>query len=411
MRVLFIHQNYPGQFKLLAANLSQQPGFEVTGLGDATNIKAQGRTFSYPVLGYVARPRKASKAHHYLSSFETAIRRGQDVVRACQGLRAKGYVPDLIIGHPAWGELLFIRDVFPESRVIAYFEFFYQAVGLDVGFDEEYPSTPDDRYKVRIRNSTQLHALANCDAGISPTQWQRSTYPAREQPRIRVIHEGIDLENVCPNDAAVFRFADGRTLSRSDKVITYVSRQLEPYRGFHVFMRALPALQRKMPDAQFVIVGGDSVSYGNKAPEPYSSYREMLMAEIGKEIDLARTHFVGRLPYADYLNLVRISRLHIYLTYPFVLSWSMLEAMACGTPVMASSTPPVTEMIRDGENGYLFDFFNRDQLVERAVAIVDLDESKTAPIRTAARQEIESRFSFNRHSLPAYLKLIDDVMK
>lgn len=410
MRVLFIHQNFPGQFKLLPNYLAQQSGFAVVGLGDAANLPRQDKPGSFPVLGYRARPRKKSEVHHYLGSFETAIRRGQDVVRACQQLRAKGFVPDLIVGHPAWGELLFIRDVFPEARLIAYFEFFYQAVGADVSFDPEFPSTADDRYKLRIRNSTQLHALAECDAGISPTAWQRSTYPAREQPRIRVIHEGIDLAAVRPDAAAAFRLADGRTLTRNDKVITYVSRQLEPYRGFHVFMRALPELQRRIPDARFVIVGGDGVSYGSRPAPPHASFREKLLAEVGSCIDPARTHFVGRLPYAEYLRLMQVSRLHIYLSYPFVLSWSMLEAMACGAPILGSATPPVQEVIRDGENGYLFDFFDRDQLVERAIAIMGQDETQTAAIRDAARHEIESRYSFSRNSLPAYRQLIADVM-
>lgn len=410
MRILFIHQNFPGQFKLLADYLAQQPGFEVVGMGDAANLENRAKAFKHAVLGYTARPRGKLQGHHYLASFETAIRRGQDVLRACQQIRARGFIPDLIVGHPAWGELLFIKDVFPDARLIAYFEFFYRAVGADVGFDPEFPATADARYKLRIRNSTQLHALAECDAGISPTLWQRSTYSAREQPRIRVIHEGIDLETVRPDPAAAFRLADGRTLTRADRVITYVSRQLEPYRGFHVFMRALPELQRKLPDARFVIVGGDGVSYGARPQAPYASHREKLLAEVGSRIDPHRTHFVGRLPYADYLRLMQISRLHIYLTYPFVLSWSMLEAMACGAPILGSATPPVQEVIRDGENGYLFDFFDRDQLVEQATRIMGRDDAQIDSIRQAARGEIESRFSFTRNSLPAYMKLITGVV-
>lgn len=411
MRILFIHQNFPGQFKLLAAHLAQQPDHQVVGLGDAENVSRQAGAFAFPVFGYRARPPRKSASHHYLASFEAAIRRGQDVVLACQQMQAKGFVPDLVIGHPAWGELLFIRDVFPSARLIAYFEFFYHAVGADVGFDPEFPSTADDRFRLRIRNSTQLHALSECDAGISPTLWQRSTYPAREQSRIRAIHEGIDLDSVRPEPGATFRLAGGQTLTRADTVITYVSRQLEPYRGFHVFMRALPQLQRRLPHAHFVIVGSDGVSYGKAAPAPYQHYREQLLAEVGGSLDMARTHFVGRLPYADYLSLMQVSRLHIYLTYPFVLSWSMLEAMACGAPVLGSATAPVREVIRDGHNGYLFDFFNQEQLVEKALAALAQDQAQTDVVRRNARQEIESRFSFNRNSLPAYRQLIAEVMK
>lgn len=410
MRILFIHQNFPGQFKLLAAHMARQPDMNVVGLGDAANIGNRVREFSFPVLGYQARPPKKSAGHHYLGSFETAIRRGQDVVRACQQLRAKGFAPDLIVGHPAWGELLFIRDVFPEARMIAYFEFFYRAIGSDVGFDPEFPSTADDLYKLRIRNSMQLHALSESDAGISPTQWQRSTYPLREQPRIRVIHEGLDTEQVKPDPQAAFMLADGRRLTRNDTVITYVSRQLEPYRGFHQFMRALPELQRSIPSAQFVIVGADGVSYGRSAPVPFKHYREMLLAEVGDKLDMGRTHFVGRQTYANYLALMQISRLHIYFSYPFVLSWSMLEAMACGAPVLGSATAPVQEVIRNGENGYLFDFFDREQLVDRAVAILGQTGEMTDAIRQTARRDIETRFSFRQQSLPAYLQLIDAVM-
>jgi glycosyltransferase involved in cell wall biosynthesis len=225
-----------------------------------------------------------------------------------------------------------------------------------------------------------------------------------------VIHEGIDLDTVRPDPAAAFRLAGERTLTRDDTVITYVSRQLEPYRGFHVFMRALPELQRRLPHAHFVIVGTDGVSYGKQAPPPYKHHREKLLAEVGSKLDMGRTHFVGRLSYVDYLSLMQVSRLHIYLTYPFVLSWSMLEAMACGAPVLGSATAPVREVIRDGWNGFLFEFFDQKQLVEKALAALALDQAQTDAIRRNARQEIESRYSFTRNSLPAYRQLIDEVM-
>lgn len=407
MRCLFIHQNFPGQFKFWAAELSARPNTQVTGLGDAENLGTRVGQFAYPVFGYRVRPPKKSGAHHYLTSFETAIRRGQDVVRACQQMRAKGFVPDLIVGHPAWGELLFVKDVFPAARLIAYFEFFYGAEGRDVGFDPEFPLQADARYKLRIRNSTQLQALAACDAGISPTHWQRSTYPGHEQSRIRVIHEGLDLDVLRFNPDARFLLPDGKALSRKEQVVTYVSRQLEPYRGFHVFMRALPDLQKRLPDARFVIVGANGVSYGAPPPKPYKSYREMLLAEVGDRLDLGRTHFVGRIPYRDYISLLQISKLHIYLTYPFVLSWSMLEAMACGAPILGSATPPVEEVVRDGENGFLFDFFDREQLVGRAVDILRRD---IEPVRKRARQDIEAGYSYREHSSPAYRQLLNDVM-
>jgi glycosyltransferase involved in cell wall biosynthesis len=406
MRVLFVHQNFPGQFKHLAPWLVSQ-GHQVVGLGDAENLGTRTQGFGFPVVAYKGRKEGNASTHHYLRSFEGAVRRGQDAARACMDLRAKGFVPDLVIGHPAWGEMLFLRDVFPDARLVPYFEFFYRAVGADVGFDPEYPSTLDTGFKLRIRNSTQLHALSEADAGISPTAWQRLTYPEREQARIRLIHEGLDLDVLRPDPAARFCLPDGRVLGPDEQVVTFVSRQLEPYRGFHVFMRALPELQRRLPHAQFVIVGSDGVSYGTPAPKPHACYREMLLSEVGSQLDASRAHFVGRLAYGDYLKLMQISRLHIYLSYPFVLSWSMLEAMACGAPVLGSATAPVKEMIRDGENGWLFDFFDREALVERAVGILASD---TTAVRVAARAMVEGRFSFRKHSLPAYLTLIRELL-
>lgn len=407
MRCLFIHQNFPGQFRFWAADLARQPGMQVVGLGDVANQGNRRGRFDFPVMTYAARTPGKSGAHHYLTSYEAAIRRGQDVARACQQLRTRGFVPNLIVGHPAWGELLFVKDEFPAARVIAYFEFFYGAEGRDVGFDPEFPLHVDARYKLRIRNSTQLQALATCDAGISPTHWQRSTYPAHELPRIQVIHEGLDLDVLKFNPEARFSLPDGRTLSREDQVVTYVSRQLEPYRGFHVFMRALPDLQKRLPHARFVIVGANGVSYGVPPPPPHTSYREMLLDEVGGRLDHSRIHFTGRIPYEHYIDLLQVSKLHIYLSYPFVLSWSMLEAMACGVPILGSATPPVQEVIRDGENGFLFNFFDREQLIERACEIL---HGNVEPLRRAARQDIESRYSWAAHSQPAYQRLLDKVM-
>jgi glycosyltransferase involved in cell wall biosynthesis len=262
-------------------------------------------------------------------------------------------------------------------------------------------------YRLRLRNTVQLQALAACDAGLSPTAWQRSMYPKRDQSFIEVIHEGIDSDHCKPNPDASFVLPSGKTLTKATKVITFVSRRLEPYRGFHIFMRALPELQKRMPDAHFVIVGSDGVSYGSPPPKPFKHYREMYMNEVGEKLDMQRVHFVGHIKYKDYLSILQISSLHIYLTYPFVLSWSMLEAMACGAPVLGSSTGPVKEIIREGENGYLFDFFAVDELVEKAVQITTKDNKE---IIQNARNDIKEQFSFAEKIFPKYQKLFSNYI-
>jgi len=406
LRILFIHQNFPGQFKLLVGALAAKNQHEIVCLGDAANIRIQQSPPGMSVFGYRAREPRKSDTHHYLLSTQNAVRRGQDVVRACQSLTAKGFYPDLIVGHPGWGDMLFLPDVFPNAKIVSLFEFFYQSSGADVGFDPEFNAGPDTAFKLRMRNTTQLHALQETDLGISPTHWQKSTYPSRYQPQIEVIHEGIETRLLKPNANATFELPDGKILDHSTPVVTYISRQLEPYRGFHQFMRALPGLQQALPDAQFVIVGGDGVSYGGAPPKPHKTYRQWMLGEVGNQLDNQRTHFVGKIPYPDYLRLLQVSRLHIYLTYPFVLSWSVLEAMACGVPLLASSTAPVREVIEDGVNGYLFDFFDRQALIDKAHDVLMAEQST---ISQSARQTIIDRYDFQTVSLPAYERAIQSL--
>jgi glycosyltransferase involved in cell wall biosynthesis len=289
------------------------------------------------------------------------------------------------------------------------FEFFYHAQGVDVGFDPEFVSIFSDPSRLRARNGVTLMAFQAADWGHSATQWQRSLHPPEMRSRISVLHEGVDTDIACPDAKARFALpGTRRTLTRRDEVVTYVARNLEPYRGFHVFMRALPQLLRRRKRAQIVIVGGDGVSYG-APPPPRSSFRDMMLQELGAKLDLARVHFVGMLDYRAYLTLLQVSSVHVYLTYPFVLSWSLIEAMACGCLIVASDTPPVREVLHNGINALTVDFFAYKQLTQRIEAALDRpDEMKV--LRKAARSAAVSQFDLKRLLLPRWNALFDDLI-
>lgn len=404
MNFLFVHQNFPGQFRHVAHALAEMPQHRVVGIGETVNLK--GRPSLHPaitVIGYQLKQGASEGTHHYIRDFEAAIRRGQDVARTAIELKKKGFFPDVVVSHPAWGESLFLRDIFPDARHINYFEYYYRSSGGDVGFDPEFPSSFDDRFRVRIKNTTQLHALESADAGISPTLWQLSLYPPGYREKIRIIHEGIDTDMIMP-DSNVSLEIDGHRFRFGERIITYVSRNLEPYRGFHVFMRSLPLIQERCPDARIIVVGGDSVSYGRKPPEG-KTYRTLYSEEMGKRIDWSRVHFTGRLPYNSYLTILRLSSVHVYLTYPFVLSWSMLEAMAAGCVVVGSATTPVQEVIRHGENGLLTDFFDKRQLAS-AISDVVGKPSDYIGIKDAARKTIIERYDLRTICLPEMIRFL-----
>ena len=306
-------------------------------------------------------------------------------------LKQKGYRPDIILSHPGWGEALFLKEVFPQARLVGFFEFFYQARGADVGFDPMFPVTLDDHARIRAKNALHLLNLETCDQCISPTHWQKSLHPTAYQPKIAVIHEGVDTALMIPDATATFQLPDGPLLQQGDAVITYVARNLEPYRGFHVFMRALPRLLQDNPGARVVIVGGLDVSDGSK-PEGYANWRDAMLAEVGPQLDASRVHFLGKIPYLDYRSLLQVSTAHVYLTYPFVLSWSMLEAMSCGCLLVASATAPVQEVISDGVNGHLVEFFDGDALVKRLTRIL-ADPAAGDGLRQRARATVLEHYT------------------
>lgn len=404
MKFLFVHQNFPAQYRHIVQALVQQGGHEIVAL----SMNQGGGMPGVTMIRHGANIGKAS-THPYLSLYEDNIQRGHSAAQTLEVLRERGFVPDLICAHPGWGEALFLKTIFPTSKLLCYQEFYYRSSGSDVDFDPEYPPTSKDyAMTTSLRNSTILQSLAQADFNVSPTQWQKAQFPDLFQSRIKVLHDGIDTSYVKPDPTAYIELKGlGLRLTAKDEVITFVNRNLEPYRGFHTFMRTLPALLRARPSAHVLIVGGDEVSYGRSLPDG-QTYRQKYMAEVGAQLDMERVHFVGRIPYPVFLNLLQISSVHIYLTYPFVLSWSLLEAMSAGCAIVGSATPPVLEVMTHEENGLLVDFFSPEEVLAAIERVLDHPD-RMADMRARARQFAVEHYDLQRICLPAHLDLIHRV--
>ena len=377
--ILFIHQNFPGQYRHLAPALAAR-GHNIRALSIRENPPLPGVT----ATTYTPTRGTTREAHPWAQDFETKIVRGEACARAIEGLVADGFVPDLVCANPGWGESLFVKDVLPDAHLHLYLEYLYPTRGGDTGFDPEFaPDSNRARAHARAKRAAQLLAIDAMDSAVAPTRWQRDTFPEALRARIDICFDGVDTGLVRPDPAAVLEHG-GRTFRAGDPIVTFVSRNLEPYRGFHTFMRALPKLMAAVPDAQVLVVGGDGVSYG-RPPADGVPFRKRFLDEIAGRIDPARLHFLGTVPYPTFVRVLQVSAAHTYLTYPFVLSWSMVEAMAAGCLLVGSSTGPVEELVRDGVNGRLVDFFDSDALAD-ALAAALRDPAAHAGMRANARR-------------------------
>jgi len=385
--------------------MARMPGFKVVGVGDQSWMAGSEPLPDVPVIAYPQPQGKALAMHPFVRSFESAVRRGQQVVSTLTAYKQQGLEPDVIFVHPGWGDGFYLRDFFPGAKVVGLFEYYYRPRNADVGFDPEFPSSFEDIFRLRTRNATQLLALDSCQEGFCPTEWQRSLFPEVWRERLGVLHEGVDTGVVAPDPAATVQLPDGATFKAGDEVLTFVSRNLEPYRGYHVLMRALPQILRERPNCHVIVVGGEGVSYGLK-PKDGISYKQKYLDEVKDSLDLNRVHFTGTLAFDQYVKVLQVSRAHVYLTYPFILSWSMLEAMSAGCVVLASGTQPVEEVIRHGENGLLFSFHQPERLAAAAVDVL-ADPGAYESVRQAARATIRDRYDFERIALPAYMKLLE----
>lgn len=413
MNILFIHQNFPGQFKFLAPALVQQ-GHTVLAM---TLQKVQGRHWQgVQLVPYVVQRGSTPSVHPWVSDFETKTIRAEACFRAALQLKGQGFVPDAIIAHPGWGESLFLKEVWPQAKLGIYCEFFYHPQGADVGFDPEFPATDaGDACRLRLKNLNNLLHFEVADAGISPTQWQASTFAQPFRSKITVVHDGIDTVAIAPNPDVSLTLntpAGAITLTRQDEVITFVNRNLEPYRGYHTFMRALPELLQRRPQARVLIVGGDDVSYGAKPDSQRygaaAKWKDIFAAEVRPRIgaaDWSRVHFLGHVPYQHFIPLLQLSTVHVYLTYPFVLSWSLLEAMSAGCAIVASNTQPLHEAIIQNETGRLVDFFDPAGLTNEVCSLL-ADPAARQRLGANARTFAQQHYDLQTVCLPRQLEWV-----
>ncbi|MEQ5869750.1 glycosyltransferase [Sagittula sp. NFXS13] len=405
MKILLIHQNFPGQYKHLAPALVKQ-GHEVVAL--TCKVKEPQIWQGVRIVPYKIQGQSTPNVHPWLADFETKLVRATSCYRGAKGLKQQGFEPDVICAHHGWGESLFLKDVWPNARLGLYCELYHLTAHPFLNFDPEFPSkSPEaDILRIRMKNmNNRLHEEI-MDAGLSPTRFQASTFPDHWQKRITVAHDGVDTELVRPNAGASLQIGD-LTLTRDDEVITFINRNLEPYRGYHIFMRALPAILKERPNAQVVILGGDETSYGAKPPKG-QTWKQIFIDEVRGRIPTPhwnRVHFLGRVPYDRFLAMMQISTAHVYLTYPFVLSWSLLEAMSAGCAILASDTAPVKEVMTEGENGLMVDFFDTEALVERLGTLLD-DADLRKRLGTTAREFVREKYDLAGVCLPQHLEWV-----
>jgi len=407
MNILFIHQNFPGQFKFLAPALVQQ-GHSVLAMTMQKIDAANGQKPAWQgvkLVSYNANRGTTPKVHPWVSDFETKTIRAEACFRAALNLRADGFTPDVIVAHHGWGESLFLKDVWPNAKLAIYCEFFYHPHGADVGFDPEFPANDEGEVcRLRLKNLNNLLHFEVADAGISPTHWQASTFPEPFKSKITVVHDGIDTVALAPDPGVSLTLNGNLVLTRKDEVITFVNRNLEPYRGYHIFMRALPEILQRRPNARVLIVGADDVSYGAR-PENGQKWKDIFVKEVRpliSDADWSRVNFLGNLPYTVFIPLLQLSSVHVYLTYPFVLSWSLLEAMSVGCAILASDTQPLHEAINHNETGRLVNFFDVPELTDEICALLD-DPEERARLGANARAFAQANYDLQNICLPRQL--------
>jgi glycosyltransferase involved in cell wall biosynthesis len=398
MHILFVHQNFPAQFGHIADYLARQHGHRCTFLSE----KPAGQVGAIERIQYQIRGGATEQNHFCSRTFENTIWHSH---AAFDALKARPDVrPDLVVAHTGFLSTVFLRELY-DCPIINYFEYFYHTRNSDMDFRPDFATGELERLRARARNAVLLLDLENCDAGYSPTRWQHDRLPVLFHDKVRVIFDGIDTNLWQPQPRAPRRF--GQNVFADDvRVVTYVSRGMESMRGFDIFMKVAKKLCDRRRDVIFLVAGEDRVCYGgDEKVTGNKSFKQWVLEQ--DNYDLTRIHFLGLVPPPLLAQLLSASDLHIYLTVPFVLSWSLMNALACGTTVLASDTAPVREMIEPGQNGLLVDFFDVDAFVEAATQVLDAPQ-EYRHLGAAGVEMVRERYSLDV-CLPQMLRLYEET--
>ena len=414
MRILFVHQNFPAQFGHIARHLAQKLGWRCAFVSETPGGMVEGiDKIQYRITG------GARETTHFCSrTFENAVWHTDAVLQALKGRR--DFKPDLIVGHSGFGSTLFLPEIFPNTPIVNLFEYYYLPHGPDSDMDFRKDlgwKTPEAKYnRSRCRNAMMLLDLQNCDAAYTPTEFQKSRFPAEYQSKLQTVFDGVDRHTYHGQDESLrppldhrhLRVIAGVEVPQETRVVTYVSRGFESMRGFDIFMRAAKRIYQQFPNVVFLVVGTDRIAYGGDDAHlnGHKSFKDWTLAQ--DEYDLSKFHFIGRLPPTELGRVLAATDLHIYLTVPFVLSWSMMDAMSCGAVVLASATPPVQEMIVDGENGLLANFFDVEEIAAKALNVLR-DPGAFRPLGRAAESMISERYSLEA-VLPRMLAMYEHAV-
>jgi glycosyltransferase involved in cell wall biosynthesis len=407
MNILFIHQNYPGQYREIVPALAKSGKHRIVFLTQRDS--GYTKPTDHMVLVYKPKAKVADDANPYTRYFEQCCITAAAAADGCREIKRKGFKPDIIVGHAGWGELLFVKEVWPDVPLVGCFEYYFIPKGGAVGHDPEFRERHDIAQLLIARNAVHHLNHLKCDIGHTATHWQRSVHPKLLQDKIHVLHEGIRTDLLIPDHTTPLTFTHpGATFTRDTELVTYLARNLEPVRGFHIMMRALPEIQKARPNAHIAVVGADQVSYGGKLAGG-KTYRQHMTDELKDKVDWSRVHFLGNLSYRDYVTLMLLSRVHVYLTVPFVPSWSALEAMAMGKVIIASDVPPVREITADGRAAILNDFFDIPGLAAKVIDVLERP-GHYADQGRVARDHVVKEYDFASRRFPEFLAFLSRAL-